>query len=115
MNKKYFLQPYELCERFNVTISAFYGDEEDSYATLTRNYSREEFEEYMDEYLLRMVKYHGHSNGLESLDDDTYYYMGLPYNRHERCHTIESVEINYINEDDQIFNVELNLGVDTDE
>lgn len=90
-------------ERFKVTIV---GDSNDAdYVTSIETYSKETFEKYVLPGLNHLHNF-GSWNDFENYDN--LYDLSLPYSDNGRCHSLESVKVEYTDENQVIWDVDIN-------
>ena len=90
-------------ERFKVTIV---GDSNDGdYITKIETYSKKHFEKYILPGLNHLENF-GSGHLLESYDN--IYDLRLPYSDYGRCHSLESVTVEYTDENQVIWDVDIN-------
>lgn len=100
---------YELVEKtvkplFRVTIEADMNDGD--YLTNINQYSKDRFSEHLVDELIELKKIVGKSDALYAFNDQ---YTNVPFDTQsgESCHTLESLDIEYIDEQGKIWDVVL--------
>lgn len=99
---KYVEVSEEVRKKFHVIIKADSNDAD--YITEDEYYSLKEFEEIVDELKNLQTNYSGHH---ELEDYESKFDLPIPYSDWGRCHTIESIDITYLDESGKLWEVEL--------
>lgn len=99
----------EKSEKRNVFIVRIVADSNDAdYVTTENIYSKESFEKYVLDGLIELLKNHGDNHKLPDFPNDKYD-LDLPYNGwNGTCHSLESVTVEYFDENGDQWNVKLN-------
>lgn len=100
---------------FTVVITA---DENDAdYVTEVETYSKKKFDEIYAEQLIKLLKEFSGDHNLAKADTESGYKYGFDLNlprdsRGELCHTLETVEVTYVDEISVLHDVIFDLGDD---
>ena len=95
--------------QFEVIIEADSNDGD--YITTRHFYSEERSDENVIEELIELLSKHGDAYELESFSEN---YVDIPYSDYGCCHSLESVEVNYYDNNGSVRPVEINSGYYTD-
>lgn len=90
----------ENLEKFKVTIVADSNDGD--YITTIEEFDKEEFDKYIVDGLVDLLNNHGGEHELENFDND---WISIPHSDWGVCHTLESVDIEYIDYDGTLHTV----------
>lgn len=88
--------------QFKVTIVADANDGD--YITTINTYTKEWFEEDIVEGLIDLQENFSGDNELQEYDND---WIDIPHDGQEGCHSLESIDIEYIDENGEVWDVEL--------
>lgn len=99
----YTLEPItEELNKFTVTIIADSNDAD--YITTINTYSKDVFEDHVANGLTELLQNYSDRHKLEEYEGD---FDDIPYGEYGRCHTLESIDIKYVDENGLTFNVVL--------
>lgn len=104
MNYKLVEKPKKDQDRpFKLTIVADSNDAD--YITETRRFSKEEFEERILPGLNHLKQHGSENHELEAYDNE--FDLPLPYSDWGSCHSLESVEVEFIDDSGKTWDVEI--------
>ena len=84
------------------------GDMNDGdYVTTREFYSEEKFDKHIIEELIELLSKHDGSYQLQSFNAN---YIYIPFDGQEHCHSLESVEVNYYDNNGSVRPVKINSG-----
>lgn len=99
-------KPAEKRNVFIVTIKADHNDAD--YITTIESYSKDDFDEYVADALIDLINNYSGDYDLEHYFNE--FDLDIPRGDEERCHTLESVNVEYIDENGITWDVKLNLN-----
>jgi hypothetical protein len=100
-------QPQENRNKFIVTIKADSNDAD--YVTESEFFTKKSFDDYVVDELINLKTNYGGHHMLKDYPNDGD--LSIPFNGYDGyCHTLESLDIKYVDENGETWNDELNLG-----
>lgn len=98
----------EKLKHFKIVIIADANDAD--YLTSVSSYTKEEFDECFADQVIKLLRDYNGPHGLEKIDYKSGIDLDIPYDLDgEMCHTLESLEVTYVDENgcfhDVVFNI----------
>lgn len=102
------MSKYELVEKYSGELGKFKviikADSNDAdYVTTINTYDKNNFEKYVVPELIELRKYKGDYK----LPDFNAGWLDIPYGEYDCCHTLESVDVEYLDENGKLWNVKI--------